>query len=299
MIVDHDIVARAKRDSMSQLRVQPSDAHVTPSPKQWTGGVPLTVALLVVGVFALYWKTTLSMIAIWERSDTFVHGFVVVPIFFYLVWRERKALEALAPKPCVGALLGIVAAGCIWLLGELVSAASVSQFAMVAMIPFAVWAVLGTRVVRALGIPLAFLFFAVPIGDFLTPMLIDWTADFTVAALRATGVPVYREGNFFTIPSGSWSVVEACSGLRYLIASFMVGCLFAYLSYRSIKRRAAFIAASIIVPIIANWLRAYLTVMIGHLSANRLAHRRRPSGLWVASLRSGDAGAVLDWRALA
>jgi len=111
----------------------------------------------------------------------------------------------------------------------------------------------------------------VPIGEFLMPTLIDRTPDFTVAALRATGVPVYREGNFFTIPSGNWSVVEACSGLRYLIASFMVGCLYAYLSYRSIQRRAAFIAASIVVPIVANWMRAYLIVMLGHLSANRLA----------------------------
>ena len=36
-------------------------------------------------------------------------------------------------------------------------------------------------------------------------------------------------------------------------------------------RRAAFIAASLVVPIVANWLRAYLIVMIGHLSNNQLA----------------------------
>jgi EpsI family protein len=99
----------------------------------------------------------------------------------------------------------------------------------------------------------------------------DRTADFTVAAIRASGVPVHREGNYLSIPSGRWSIVEACSGLRYLIASFMVGCLYAYLSYRSFVRRATFIAASIVVPIIANWLRAYMIVMLGHLSSNRLA----------------------------
>src|SRR5206468_6688395 len=82
---------------------------------------------------------------------------------------------------------------------------------------------------------------------------------------------VFREGNYFTIPSGSWSVVEACSGVRYLIASFMVGTLYAYLSYRSTARRAAFIAASLVVPIVANWLRAYMIVMLGHLTNNRLA----------------------------
>jgi exosortase/archaeosortase family protein len=51
----------------------------------------------------------------------------------------------------------------------------------------------------------------------------------------------------------------------------MVGCLFAYLSYRSPIRRMAFIAASLAVPIVANWARAYIIVMLGHLSNNRLA----------------------------
>ena len=143
---------------------------------------------------------------------------------------------------------------------------------MMAMVPLAVWAVLGTRVVEDLGFPLAFLFFAVPFGEFLMPPLMDWTADFTVGRdLRRAAFPCIAKATFFTIPSGRWSVVEACSGVRYLIASFMVGSLFAYLSYRSPVRRAAFIAASLVVPIVANWMRAYMIVMLGHLSGNRLA----------------------------
>jgi EpsI family protein len=126
-------------------------------------------------------------------------------------------------------------------------------------------------VARAAALPLLFVLFAVPAGEFLLPILIDWTADFTVWALRASGVPVFREANHFVIPSGNWSVVEACSGLRYLIASLMIGVVYAAVSYRSAWRRAAFIAASIVVPIVANWLRAYMIVMIGHLSDNTLA----------------------------
>jgi EpsI family protein len=84
-------------------------------------------------------------------------------------------------------------------------------------------------------------------------------------------LPVYREGNNFVIPSGKWSVVEACSGIRYLIASVMAGTLYAYLMYRSPWKRFAFAAASVLVPILANWMRAYLIVMLGHLSGNELA----------------------------
>jgi EpsI family protein len=86
-----------------------------------------------------------------------------------------------------------------------------------------------------------------------------------------TGIPVFREGNQFVIPSGNWSVVEACSGVRYLISSLMVGMLFAYLNYRSLRRRWIFAGVSLVVPIIANWLRAYFIVLLGHFSNNKLA----------------------------
>jgi EpsI family protein len=119
--------------------------------------------------------------------------------------------------------------------------------------------------------PLAFLLLGVPFGEAFLPRLMDWTAQFTVGALRSSGIPVYREGNFFAIPSGQWSVVEACSGLRYLIASLTVGALFAYLNYQRAWKRVLFVAASLAVPIFANFLRAYMIVMIGHLSNMKLA----------------------------
>ena len=121
------------------------------------------------------------------------------------------------------------------------------------------------------------------------PWLMESTADFTVSALVLTGIPVYREGHQFIIPSGAWSVVEACSGVRYLIASLMVGALFAYLNYRSMRRRWLFMGVALVVPIVANWVRAYLIVMIGHLSNNKLAARWCGSpDLWLGVLRRGD-----------
>jgi EpsI family protein len=59
--------------------------------------------------------------------------------------------------------------------------------------------------------------------------------------------------------------------VRYLISSITLGCLYAYLTYRSMPRRVLFIALSVVVPIIANGLRAYMIVMIGHLSGMALA----------------------------
>jgi exosortase A len=234
--------------------------------------VPVALALLAIcWILLWFWDTSASIVAIWYRSETFAHGFLIVPIVFYLVWYNRRHLGEVPIQPFLPGAALLALAGSGWLVAQLASVLGGAQFMMVAMIPLAILTMLGTRMVRALAFPLAFLFFAVPFGEFLLPTLMDWTADFAVAALRLSTIPVYREGRNFVIPSGSWSVVEACSGIRYLSASMVVGALYAYLTYRSLRYRLIFIAASIVVPLIANGLRAYMIVMIGHLSGNRLA----------------------------
>jgi exosortase A len=231
----------------------------------------LAVALALIAVFGVYHETFFSMVWTWERSETFAHGFVIVPIFLFLVWRCRARLAAIEPQPFLPALVLVAALGALWLLGELASVLVVPQFAITLLIPAVLWAGFGTEFVRVLAFPLAFLLFAVPFGEAFVPKMMDWTADFTVFAIRLSGVPIFREGNRFMIPTGAWSVVEACSGIRYLIASMVVGALFAYLTYRSNLRRWAFFGLSIAVSLVANWVRAYVIVMLGHLSGNRIA----------------------------
>ena len=239
-------------------------------PTFWRAPCLSLLALLTV-LMVQYRETVAGMVAIWLRSETFTHAFVVAPIALWLVWRQRERLADLLPQPQYAMLVPMALLALVWLAGELVVANSISQLAFTAMLVVSVPTVLGLPVARALTFPLMFLFFSVPIGDFLTPYMMQWTADFTVQALRMSGIPVYREGLQFVIPSGTWSVVEACSGLRYLMASFMVGSLFAYLNYQTPRRRLAFVAVAIAMPIVANWLRAYMIVMLGHLSGNVIA----------------------------
>lgn len=231
----------------------------------------LTALALVMAVFALFWQTSGSMVAIWIRSATFTHGFLIFPISIFLIWQKRKALLQCVPAPNWWGIPVIIALGLVWLVAHYASVLVIEQLAMMAFVPVVVWTVLGWQVTRTILFPLGFLFFAVPMGEELIPYMMDFTADFTVSMLHLSGIPVYREGTFFEIPSGHWSVVEGCSGVRYLIASVTLGCLYAYLTYRSLSRRLIFIILSVIVPIIANGLRAYMIVMIAHLSDMRLA----------------------------
>ncbi|RIX45472.1 MAG: exosortase A [Rhodocyclales bacterium GT-UBC] len=231
------------------------------------------IALFVLLAWTLYWyaDTLAAMVAIWARSDTYAHAFLVFPISLWLIWQKRHELSIQTPKPSWRLALLIGASATLWLVGELASANAPTQLALIATLVLTVVASTGQAISKKILFPLAFLFFSVPIGDFMLPQLMEWTASFTVFALRLSGIPVYREGLQFVIPSGNWSVVEACSGVRYIIASLTVGLLFAYLNFQSTKKRLVFTLFSLLVPVLANWLRAYMIVMLGHLSNNRLA----------------------------
>lgn len=239
-------------------------------PEYWHKPLAVLLALLVVFVwfFADSW---LSVMSIWQRSDTYAHGFLVAPASLWLLWGRKALLKQIHPKPSFWGLLGLLGSGFVWLAAVLSKVLVVEQFALVAGLVSLIWLVLGNQFMRNMLFPLLFLFLMVPFGEDFVPLLMEYTASFTVAMLRLTGISVYREGLHFFLTSGQWSVVEACSGIRYLIASFTLGLIYAYINYTKHWKRAIFIVLSVLVPILANGLRAYMIVMIGHLSGMKLA----------------------------
>jgi len=208
---------------------------------------------------------------IWSRSETFAHGFLIIPISLWLVWIKRDSLGQYSARPAWWVVLLMLPLGGGWLLAWLVDVAVLQQLALIAMLITGMWAILGHRLARLLLFPLLFLFFAVPVGEGLIAPMMEYTATSTVWMLEVTGIPVFREGLNFSLPTGHWSVVEACSGVRYIIASVTVGTLYAYLTYRSFARRAIFVVVSAIVPVLANSARAYIIVMLGHFSGMKIA----------------------------
>ena len=228
----------------------------------------LLISSIVLGV--CFWKTFAGLASIWKYG-TYSHGFLVLPVCLFLVWQHRASLQLMEPTPTLRPMpmMGVLAA--TWLVGELAEANLIRQFAIVAMIPVVVWMIVGSRIARALLFPLCFVFFAIPVGESLIPRLQDFTAWFTVSALQLTGIPAVLEGRTIYVSSGTWEVAAECSGLRYLISSIALGTLFAHLIYRSWWKKLAFVAAAILVPIVANGIRAYTIVLLAHKIDKRLA----------------------------
>ena len=226
---------------------------------------------LLLLVPALFLDTTLSMMNVWIVNETFTHGFLIFPISIWMIWKKRALINRVSFLPSPIPLLAILPLLLVWLLSVIIDVKSVQQLSMIALLPPLIWALCGLSVLRMILFPLFYLFFAVPIGQGLIPPLMEFTATFTVRMIELSGIPIYRDGLYFTLPSGNWSVVEECSGVRYLIASLALGTIYSYVSYTRFHKRLIFFLLAIIVPIIANGLRAYMIVMIGHFSSMKYA----------------------------
>jgi len=235
----------------------------------WQAAAPIVCAAWIA-VLCIFWGTAAATVTVWN-SSSFGHGFFILPACGYLVWMRRKQLASLTPTLNLWGLPLLCVLGFGWVLGALADVLVVQQVAVVGMLEVLVWILLGSSVTLALRFPLAFLWFAVPLGEVFVSPLQDVTALFTVNALQLSGIPVLLEGRTLILPSGSWEVAEACSGIRYLLSSLVVGCLYASWAYRSWARRLGFLLACVVVPIVANCVRAYGIVLLGYLSDHKMA----------------------------
>lgn len=225
-----------------------------------------SVTILLLFLAWMYATTFMSMIRIWTESESFAHCFAVLPISAYLIWKASHNWLQQPVRPSLAGFASLMFLVSFWLVSSLANIQVGQQLAVTGMLGAIVWTVLGTKVAREIYFPLLFANFAAPFGSFLIPPLMEWTASFTVWAVNLTGIPVFREGMYFSLPGSTFSVIEACSGSRYLLVAVVMGALFSHIEYRDWRRRALFMAAAIVLSIIANGLRAYSIVLITHYS---------------------------------
>ncbi|MCA1749304.1 MAG: exosortase A, partial [Sphingomonadales bacterium] len=237
----------------------PAPALALPAP--WVRPL-IGLGLLAAAILVIFRADLAEMATIWWTRSTFGHCLLVLPIIGWLVWQRREKLAELVPVPSFWGL-GIVAIGAIgWLLGEAAGVSAARHLGLIVMLQGSVVAMLGLAVARGLLFPLGYALFLVPFGEVFVPTLQTWTAEISMVLLGFVGLPAHIEGVFITTPSGYFEVAEACSGIKFLIAMVALGVLGAHLCFESWKRRAAFLALCVIVPILANAVRAFGTIWI-------------------------------------
>lgn len=230
------------------------------------------LALVWLALIALFAADWIAMARQWWDSSTYNHILLIPPIIAWLVWQRWPELRDVAPLPSLWGLLPLALATFGWVLGTFAGFDLLRQAGAVAMLPATVLLLLGPRVCAALLFPLCYMAFLVPFGDELVPPLQTITAKLTIFLVGVSNIPAVIEGVFIDTPAGLFEVAEACSGVKFLIAMIALGALVANIGFRSWKRRAGFMALCVVVPILANGIRAWGTIFAAqHVGIERAA----------------------------
>ena len=224
----------------------------------------LALGFAASAILLLFYHDAAAIVAIWWNSATFNHCLIIPLILWWLIAQRREQLLQLTPAAWWPGLLLVAAGAFGWMLGEAGGVAFARHLGLMFMLQGAVVALLGRHVAKGLAFPLCYALFLVPAGEELVPAMQTVTAQIASFLLSVTGVPAHLEGIFITTPTGYFQVAEACAGVKFLIAMAAFGALVANVCFRSWKRRSAFVAVSLAVPVLANGVRAWLTIYVAH-----------------------------------
>ena len=229
------------------------------------------LGFVTFAILMLFWRDAAAMVDIWWNISTYNHCLLILPIVIWLVHQRRNELQKIMPAVWLPGLLWVGIAALGWLLGDAAGVAFAKQLGLVMMLQGAVITLLGKTVARGLIFPLFYGFFLVPFGEEIIPALQIVTAKMSMTFLDWAGIPAFIDGVFISTPTGYFEVAEACSGVMFLIAMTAYGALVCNVCFQDWKRRALFMLVCIVVPIVANSIRAFGTIYIAHNTTNDFA----------------------------
>jgi exosortase len=138
--------------------------------------------------------------------------------------------------------------------------------AVVTLTLLLLWYAGGGAWLRHFAFPVVFVFIAVPWPTLVeTPViqgLMRIVANVAAETAMLLGIPAQVEGNLIRVSNGLVGVNEACSGIRSLQTSLMIGLLFGELKRLSVFRRVALVAGAVTIALFANFLRAVFLVAV-------------------------------------
>jgi len=233
---------------------------------EWSGAC-IWLGLVWAAMLWLFRRDLSDLTAIWWANTTYGHCLFIGPVVAWLVWQRRGELARLTPVAWAPGLAWIAAGAAFWWAGEVAAVALARQLGLVVMLQGAAVVLLGPNVARGLAFPMGYALFLVPFGDELEPPLQAVTVAIVMPLLKLFGVPASADGVVIHAGRYWFEVAEACSGSKFVLAMLAFGVLVAQQCFRSWRRRAVFLGVAMVVPVVANGVRAFGTIYAAHLTS--------------------------------
>jgi exosortase len=238
--------------------------------------------LVVLTLAALWFVLCRHLSAEWRYNEQYSYGWFV-PFFalyiFWLRWEERPRARGQRSE-IGGRRIAFLLSTFAFLLLLLLLPLRIFEianpgwrpldwlhtFIVATLTLLAIWVAGGKPWLRQFAFPIGFFFVALPwFGPIEEPIvqgLMRGVAAIVSEMMNLLGIPAQFEGSVIRVNAGLVGVSEACSGVRSLQTSLMIGLLFGELNRLTNSRRLLLLVATIALALVANVMRTFLLVWL-------------------------------------
>lgn len=224
------------------------------------------LTLLVASFIFAYFPVWKRLIFTWYSAEEYSHGFFIIPLCSYIIWRKKDLLAEIQIKSSWYWLFLIIFSLLLYIFGHFAKIMTLASFSMVLLMAGVTIYFFGFQIFKELFFPLFLLLFMIPIPlqiyASLTIPLQLFVSKVSVGILYLYGLPIYREGNIIQLPTQSFQVVDACSGLRSIISLLILSAVFGYFTLRSNFLRTVLFFFGMPIAISVNIIRLLLTLLV-------------------------------------
>ena len=233
----------------------------------------LFFSLLGAISLALWWNPLQSSFSLALSDERYTHLLLIIPISATLIFLDWKAPTTDRSGVSIGSALFAAAVAIRAAAGWRLSSLSADTSLSLNMLAFVFWWIaafifcFGTRAGRRSLFPLCFLFWLVPLPEFILDIVIrllqQGSAKAAYLLFVAARVPVEQRGLLLHIPDLILAVAPECSSIRSSLMLVVTTMVLAQLLLRSPWRKAFVIAVAIPLSVAKNGLRIFTIGMLG------------------------------------
>ncbi len=238
----------------------------------------LVFSILGAISLVIWWVPLTSCFALALRDDQYTHLLLILPISAALIIMDWKSPERssglgvnLGSVSLASGLLVVAASVTFYVRWRLATLPSDERLSL-NMLALVVWWIaafllcFGPGAFRRALFPLCFLFWMVPLPNFLMNLVVSLLQQGSAAAAHflfaVAGVPVEQEGLVMSIPGLTLEVARECSSIRSSSMLLVTTMVLAQLLLRSPWRKALVIAVAVPLSVAKNGLRIFVIAML-------------------------------------
>jgi exosortase D (VPLPA-CTERM-specific) len=216
-------------------------------------------SLIILALVWFYWPALVSLANSLTTSEDYSFGLLLPFVSAYVVYLKWPKLRRRVWQPSWTGLLIIAVGFVIYMLGDLAGAFYFPPFSFLVVVTGLLWLLGGWGVVRELSFPLFLLFFMIPLPAMvmktMTMPLQLISSRLAAGMLQGLGIPLVRQGNVIDLGVRQLQVVNACSGLRYILSLTALGLIFCYFYQRRLWKAVVLLIFLVPAAILANTIR--------------------------------------------